>query len=602
LSCFEGEEIRYFLSHTSADSLTRHPTSVWKAVQGRIEAATNKSKLTYNGFEIPPSRGCLFFVSIESIMIEDFRHIESSGTFYADLCIIGSGPAGLAIATEFCGYPLEVLLLESGGLVEERDMDAQSDIESVGSPRIMEPRSVRNRVFGGTSHSWSGRCAAFDDIDFEVRPWIPFSGWPIRRTELISYLDRAAIYLGLVPNSYDADFWRLLGRTKPNTDVDHALLKSVFWQFSRDETDPLDFMRLGRRFLSSAHENIRVLLHATAIQIRTDRTGAKLDSVEIRSPEGKRAAVKPRALILCAGGIDNARLLLCSDRVVRGGVGNQNDVVGRFLMDHPRCSLGFFDVSRSGPVRDYYGMYRLGGTRSGRFFLHGLSISPEFQRKMSLLNCAAWLTEDKALDDPWDAAKRLLTGRDRKLLYDVSCLFSHPALILQGLHDRLVRRRGVRHKLARLVLDCIVEQRPNPDSRIRLSDRVDPLGVPLAQLDWRISEHEKETVAILGRLIADEFSRVGLAAPTLAPWVRTGHYDEAQFVDVAHPTGTTRMSSDPRCGVVDENCRVHGVDAIFIAGSSVFPTSGHANPTLMIVALAIRLADWLKTRLFCRTS
>jgi len=147
-----------------------------------------------------------------------------------------------------------------------------------------------------------------------------------------------------------------------------------------------------------------------------------------------------------------------------------------------------------------------------------------------------------------------------------------------------------------------VEQRPDPESRIRLSDRVDPLGVPLAQLDWRISEHEKETVATLGRLIADEFSRVELSVPTLAQWVRTGHYDEAQFVDVAHPTGTTRMSSDPRYGVVDENCRVHGIDAIFISGSSVFPTSGHANPTLMIVALAIRLADWLKTRIFYCTS
>jgi choline dehydrogenase-like flavoprotein len=165
-----------------------------------------------------------------------------------------------------------------------------------------------------------------------------------------------------------------------------------------------------------------------------------------------------------------------------------------------------------------------------------------------------------------------------------------------------VRRRGVRHKLARLVLDCVVEQRPNPDSRIRLSDRVDPVGVPLARLDWRISDQEKETVAILGRLIADEFSRVGLAAPTLAQWVRTGHRDEAQFVDVAHPTGTTRMSSDSRYGVVDENCRVHGVDTIFVAGSSVFPTTGHANPTLMIIALAIRLADRLKTSVFRRTS
>jgi choline dehydrogenase-like flavoprotein len=174
---------------------------------------------------------------------------------------------------------------------------------------------------------------------------------------------------------------------------------------------------------------------------------------------------------------------------------------------------------------------------------------------------------------------------------------SHPGLVLHGLCDRLVRGRGVRHKLRRLTLLCRVEQRPNPKSRISLSNRTDRLGVPLPQLHWRISNQERETVAVLWKLISTEFRRIGLPSPVLAEWVRTERYEEVQSVDVAHPTGTTSMSKDPHYGVVDENCQVHGLDAIYVAGSSVFPTSGHANPTLMIVALAIRLAGWLKPRL-----
>jgi choline dehydrogenase-like flavoprotein len=147
------------------------------------------------------------------------------------------------------------------------------------------------------------------------------------------------------------------------------------------------------------------------------------------------------------------------------------------------------------------------------------------------------------------------------------------------------------------VLDCIVEQRPDPDSRLSLSDRTDCLGLPIARLDWRISDQERETVATFGNLICKEFQRIGLANPKLADWAKHRRLDDSRFVDVCHPTGTTRMASDARSGVVDTHCQVHGTEGLYIAGSSVFPTTGHANPTLMIVALAIRLADRLKQTL-----
>jgi nucleoside-diphosphate-sugar epimerase len=161
----------------------------------------------------------------------------------------------------------------------------------------------------------------------------------------------------------------------------------------------------------------------------------------------------------------------------------------------------------------------------------------------------------------------------------------------------LLHDRAVTHKLTHAGLLCSVEQRPDPESRIRLSHRRDRLGLPIAQIDWRINKQEKASVARLGTLIRQESVRLGLPAPALVPWIREGHYERAEFADVAHPTGTTRMGHDPRESVVDENCQVHGVSGLFVAGSSVFPTAGHANPTLMIVALAARLADRLRAQL-----
>lgn len=97
-------------------------------------------------------------------------------------------------------------------------------------------------------------------------------------------------------------------------------------------------------------------------------------------------------------------------------------------------------------------------------------------------------------------------------------------------------------------------------------------------------------------LMVEQLSRMGLEPPVLEDWVRDGAMFPQTFRDVAHPTGTTRMADDPACGVVDAQCQVHGVNGLFIGGSSVFPTAGHANPTQMIVALALRLADTLKGR------
>jgi nucleoside-diphosphate-sugar epimerase len=164
----------------------------------------------------------------------------------------------------------------------------------------------------------------------------------------------------------------------------------------------------------------------------------------------------------------------------------------------------------------------------------------------------------------------------------------------------MIERNGVPRKFDRLDLDAMCEQLPDPDSRITLSDRQDRFGTPLARVDWRVHEEEARTLRRMGELVAKQLPRMGLPAPTLAEWVRDGAGLPRDYLDVAHPTGTTRMSVEPATGVVDENCQVHGVRGLYVAGSSVFPTAGHCNPTQTIVAMAVRLADHLRATISWR--
>jgi choline dehydrogenase-like flavoprotein len=552
--------------------------------------------------------------------IEHLSDVASDRPIESDVVIIGSGPAGLTVARELAGSKIRVLILESGVLSEQPAYTSLNAVESIGEPsgesarrRVRshgplspswsaqaQPYGVRCRVFGGASHAWTGKCAAFDAMDFMSRDWVPLSGWPFGLETLQAYIDRAAVAMNLGPNLYDERLWDPLGVASPSPPLNPDLLRSFFWQFARSPLDRLDFYRFGPMFLQTDASNVRILLDATVLRLDTDDAGRRVQSLEVAAVGGARANVRGRAFVLAASGIENPRLLLLSNRVHPEGLGNRHGNVGRYLMDHPTTRLGGFGVEDIPAVLARFGLFGLRRGERTHMYQHGLIPSHALQRRERLLNCAAFMSEERAMDDPWDALKRLLRGRSRGVTSDMRAVVANSGLIAQALGARMrarVRRRPIRslpHKYSGLHIDGITEQRPDPDSRITLSDRRDALGLPMARIDWRIDDDARRSLIRLGHLLRQELPRAGLPKPVLEPWIEQQRPQESVLTDHGHSMGTTRMSSDPRHGVVDDNCQVHDVQRLYVAGGSVFPTGGHANPTLMIVALAIRLADRIR--------
>ena len=532
----------------------------------------------------------------------DLNDLEHSASIEVDLCVVGSGPAGATIAKEFSTSGVQVLLIEGGGLEETPADKAIYDVENVGAIRTTPQDLVRNRVIGGSSHSWSGRCASFDDIDFESRAWVPHSGWPICKADIDPFLDRSRRHLGLGPNIYDDRLWDALGISPPSPTFDPAFLKSQFWQYSRDTRKSGEPTRFSRVLAELGAPNVKLLVHANVTHINTNESGTRIKSLEVSTLSGKRTEVKTNVVVLACGALENARLLLASKGFNPNGIGNSNDLVGRFLTDHPGCTLGWFTPQQSAAIQNRLGSYLLEHKDGRHPYAFGLMLSPEIQRKEKLLNCAVFLNQIPNIDKPWGALKRLISpnGTRQRIskVRDASLVIRNLPSLLSDASQRIAMRQRQIPKIDKTPLYCLVEQTPDPLSRVTLAQQTDALGVPLLRVDWRIGELERRSVIRLNELIETELCRVGLPGYRCNDRLLRDLDWRSQFIDRAHPSGTTRMSDSPKQGVVDRNCRAHEVAGLYIAGSSIFPTAGHANPTLMIVALAIRLADWLKSKEF----
>ena len=526
-------------------------------------------------------------------MVLDFRNRENGALLDADLCIIGSGAAGITIARELIGSEIRVCLVESGGLELDSDTQALYEGESRGEPSLSDPDVTRLRYFGGTTNHWGGWCTPLHELDFQPRPWVPFSGWSISRTDLDPFYARAQSVLQLGPYVYDQRAWKFLD--VPPVPLDEAKIQPAFWQAR--SSGPLRFGEVYREDLRNA-DNIQVYLHANVTNIRTNDMQTRVEHVEVKTLDGKSGKIKANFYILACGGMENARILLLSNDVNARGIGNGHDLVGRYFMEHPHVICGVVMTEDTDFLFDRFYRRRYGNV----FAYAGFRTGEEIQRAEQVLNCSAtvqWIADPEAgttaAREIWLDVKdgRFPDDLGDKLWKVVGDLDS----VAHQAYRRFVEGRRAIPKLKLIYLMARSEQAPNPDSRIALSTERDALGLNRIRIDWRLNDQDKRTIRVMTQAIGSELGRLNMGRVRLADWLlEDGPTWSPDTTGGSHHMGTTRMSYDPKSGVTTADCRVHGIENLYVAGSSVFPTSGYSHPTYTIVALAIRLADHIKAR------
>lgn len=518
------------------------------------------------------------------------------GDRHADVCIVGAGVAGQTVARRLAAAGKSVILCESGGA------DFDGDVQSLASgPNLGEDyyplRDSRLRLFGGTTAIWGGRSVALDPIDFARRDWIEHSGWPITYEELDPYVDEAFAALEL----HRARSWRDVGETPP---FDPSKVDTRLWAFDQK----------GERFTSASdldHPKIELILNATLTAIKTGEGGA-VDALTFKALNGAAMTVIAHDYVLAAGGIETPRLLLACGEDRPNGIGNDHDLVGRFFMEHPHA--------RGGAIlpltNDVEGMLKILSLtkqkiqHKGQRFAAAYRPAEEAQEQLGILNSAVSFGIRRHAGQKVAGFHSLLATLKHNLPAKRSFRSAYQNLKTTVVSNApradtafVARWLLWKRNLRGLYAVVRAEQAPNPDSRVRLIDEVDALGIRRAGLDWRFLEVDRRSVAGLMALLDEELQRIGAGRAKPAGWLVEGEkmwdFDpliSSHPIGGYHHMGTTRMGASPSEGVTDAECRVYGAPNLFVAGSSLFPTSGWANPTITIIALALRLGDFLGRR------
>lgn len=481
--------------------------------------------------------------------------VEDDHVERAPVCILGSGPAGMALARRMIAAGRQVLVLEAGGL----DFDNASQDFYVGETRGAPYFGLdvsRLRMFGGTMGHWGGACRPLDAIDFEEKDAFPGISWPIRRAELDPFLEDVADMLGIPPAFEDVfvtDNLRLVG-----------------FQYSD--------LRIGLDWYdwAFAEPDLRLYLDSAAVNLVPGGTGIRAVEVVSGPPDARRRwRVEADTIVVAMGGIENSRFLLWANEQNNGALFPASAPLGRYWMEHPAVLMGEAVITDT--TRELFQAVNLPDWRRGVGELM-MAFSPELQAREHLMNASLEILE-------------MAYPRSQQLVADLLC-------VAPGLGRRMMEALG-RNLVCGVRFHSMCEQAPHEDNRIALGTEQDPLGVPRVVLHWSIKDADRHSFAQSARLLAMEFAERDMGRIRLEPWVEDG--DRPVALGRTRPAhyhhmGGTRMGTDPATSVVDPNLKVHGLDNLYIAGSSVFPSGGYANPTFTIMQLSLRLAEHLVAR------
>jgi choline dehydrogenase-like flavoprotein len=512
----------------------------------------------------------------------DTRTLENGAVLEGDLCIVGAGAAGISMALEWANSPKKVLLLEGGGFDIEPAMQDLYRGEIVGKP-YYPLEAARLHYFGGTTNHWAGFCSTYDPIDFEKRSWVPHSGWPISRASLDPFYARAHKVLELGPYEYDANEWVKSDKDLASLPLDPDVVWPKMWHFNG--------IRMGTRYRDAIvnSPNVHLYTHANVCEIEPNESLSAVDGLRIRTLDGKEYRARAKHYVLACCTIQNARLLLASNRRATAGLGNGNDLVGRYFMEHLEMPGG--ELALAKPESANMKMFAF--STAGRA---ELALTAKAQEKHAILNGTASLGPG-VLGEPVRSTFEIFTPEitTEMMAWDKGGRKGPPPFI-----KRLPpSATAAPQKSPRFFhLATRQEQAPNPDSRVMLSKERDAMGMPRVKFDWRLTDLDKRSIRTYYKVLGQEIGKSEMGRVQLRDWLLSDDSTWPSFLSGGwHHMGTTRMSQDPKQGVVDSDCRVHGIGNLHVAGAAVYPTAGAANPTLTLVALSLRLSDHLKTKL-----
>lgn len=530
--------------------------------------------------EQKPVNAPFYHLPESEIMHTDARQLENGSVLEGDVCIIGTGAAGISMALQFNNTPHKVILLEGGGFEYEDSTQELMGGQQTGQ-KYYPLKSTRLHYFGGTTGHWGGFCSFFDPVAFSKRDWVSLSGWPITQQTLMPFYERANKILEIKDFNYNADEWMKNDKELIPLGVDRSVFWHKIWRFSPPT-------RFGQRYRTDILEskNIHLYTYAHASIIDATENGKEVSQITIKNTAGKTHTVKAKYFIMACCAIQNTRLLLNSNKQAAAGLGNDNGNVGRYFMEHAEVKAAEFWLKEKTPFLIYEN-YK-GNMRAE------LAMTPETQARYKVLNgiisfnplyisskmptyIQAWQSDDprkneKAMADSYAKADEG-GGRIKRLFKPWKP---------EG-YSVVIR----------------LEQAPNPDSRVTLIDEKDALGIPKVKLNWILGEQEKYSARKIYEIFGQQIGKAGIGRVKLL-FNLLDEKDTSMPENTSagwHHMGTTRMSDDPKTGVVDAHCKVHGINNLFIASSSCFPTGGGVNPTMTIVALSLRVADHVKQKL-----
>jgi choline dehydrogenase-like flavoprotein len=539
-------------------------------------------------------------------MIIDGSALTSGIEKEHELCIVGSGIAAMVLVTQLAKSYKDICMIESGSWKPDDDTQSLYALDNVGYP-IRKHYQSRIRYFGGSCNIWAGRALIYNEIDFMPRPWLDDHSWPLDFAELDRYYAAASRYLNLP--SYDKvkpETWHPRLSDFETILVENANFKTNVSLFAKS---PARFGYRTKYYRTvKKSKYITLYINSNVVNVQLNDALSRVVRVDVACLNGVRYTIKPKKIVLACGGLENTRILLTSDKQMPGGIGNQHGLLGCYYMDHPRAVFGRVKLTKKIKLDHMLGMPVAGGKMQ-----LGIGLSDKIQVEEGLLNNYLTLEPNYSIGsmELYEAFVKLMKRLLRKgysgkrfdfknqeiaevpeMIYLLTPkeLLPHFMYYSYYKYSRFIKKFVT--KLSHLSIVNYSEQEALKESRVYLGREKDKLGMPKLVLDWKVSDRSLKSSLRLLQLIDEHFRQreAGYIEDDLAEI--TG----LPYTDASHHLGTTRMSANPKAGVVDANCQVYGVDNLYIAGSSVFPTAGHANPTLTIAAMSLRLADYLKTQ------